>query len=63
MAVNFSELTNYKALSPSARYHQELRLAALMHDLGTFPFSHTTEMSYIEFGETTNAIRGKKFKR
>ena len=62
MAVNFSELTNYKALSPSARYHQELRLAALMHDLGTFPFSHTTEMSYIEFGETTNATRGKNLK-
>lgn len=28
-------------------YHRMLRLAALMHDLGTFCFSHTTEMAYI----------------
>lgn len=62
MAVPFSELINYSSLSSEAKYHQELRLAALMHDLGTFPFSHTTEMSYIDFGETSNNPRGKGLK-
>tara|TARA_B100000925_G_scaffold289645_1_gene272965 strand:+ start:715 stop:2142 length:1428 start_codon:yes stop_codon:yes gene_type:complete len=61
-AVPYSELTNYSSLSPEAKYHQELRLAALMHDLGTFPFSHTTEMSYIDFSETKNKPGGKNLK-
>lgn len=45
--------------SDAKTYHQSVRLAALLHDLGTFPFSHTTEMSYIRFGETTKAKNGK----
>jgi uncharacterized protein len=39
--------------------HQSLRLAALLHDLGTFMFSHTTEMAYIRYGETTHEKGGK----
>src|SRR5690606_7980638 len=35
------------------------RLAALLHDLGTFMFSHTTEGAYIRFGETTKEKNGK----
>jgi HD superfamily phosphohydrolase len=30
-----------------------------MHDLGTFCFSHTTEMAYIRFGDTTNKSGSK----
>jgi HD superfamily phosphohydrolase len=40
-------------------FHQSVRLAALMHDLGTFCFSHTTEMAYIRFGDTTNSKNSK----
>jgi len=40
-------------------FHQSVRLAALMHDLGTFPFSHTIESSYVQFGETTRQKGGK----
>ena len=29
-----------------------------MHDLGTFPFSHTTEAAYIAFAETQNNSSG-----
>ena len=39
--------------------HQSIRLAALLHDLGTFCFSHTTEMAYIRYGETTNQKNSK----
>jgi HD superfamily phosphohydrolase len=41
-------------------FHQSLRLAALLHDIGTFPFSHTTEMSYIKYGELHNTRGGQK---
>lgn len=39
--------------------HQNIRLAALLHDIGTFCFSHTTEMAYVRFGETTNKRNSK----
>lgn len=45
--------------SEAKNYHQSIRLAALLHDLGTFMFSHTTEMAYIRYGETTNDKNGK----
>jgi uncharacterized protein len=45
--------------SDAKTFHQSIRLAALLHDLGTFMFSHTTEMAYIRFGETTNEKNGK----
>lgn len=43
-----SELTTLK--TETAIYAQSVRLAALLHDIGTFPFSHTTEVSYIREG-------------
>lgn len=58
-AVSDQELFDDKNRSASKIYHQSLRIAALLHDLGMFPFSHTTEGSYIRFGETTRAKGGK----
>ncbi len=58
-AVPDGELFNDKHVSAAKTYHQSLRLAALLHDLGMFPFSHTTEMAYIRYGETTHAKGGK----
>lgn len=54
-----SELFDDKLQSPQKAFHQSIRLAALLHDLGTFMFSHTTEMAYIRYGETTNEKNGK----
>lgn len=45
--------------SSGKTFHQSIRLAALLHDLGTFMFSHTTEMAYIRYGETTKEKNGK----
>lgn len=53
-AVPEEELFDDLIDSDEKKYHQSIRLAALLHDLGTFPFSHTTEMAYIRYGETTN---------
>ncbi|HXH76021.1 MAG TPA: HD domain-containing protein [Bacteriovoracaceae bacterium] len=58
-AVSEHELLDDKFSSSEKSFHQSIRLAALLHDLGTFMFSHTTEMSYIRFGETTNEKQGK----
>ena len=58
-AVPDEELFDGSTMSTEKVYHQSVRLAALLHDLGMFPFSHTTEMAYIRFGETTNAKNGK----
>ena len=58
-AATEEELLDMTNLSPHVMFHRSLRLAALMHDLGTFMFSHTTEASYIKFGETTRQKGGK----
>lgn len=61
-AVTPDELMNPKVTSKEKTYHQAVRLGALMHDLGTFAFSHTTEAAYIHFGETTSNKNGKGLK-
>ena len=58
-AVSDEELMNDSFKSAEKNFHQSIRLGALMHDLGTFMFSHTTEGAYIKFGETTNKKNGK----
>ncbi len=58
-AVSDDELFSGDLKTKEAKLHQSLRVAALLHDIGTFPFSHTTENSYIRYGETTNQKNGK----
>ena len=58
-AVSDEELNDENNKSKAKIRHQSIRLAALLHDLGTFCFSHTTEMAYIRFGETTNQKNSK----
>lgn len=53
------DLFNDTVQSPQKDFHQSIRLAALLHDLGTFMFSHTTEMAYIRWGETTREKNSK----
>lgn len=58
-AVPDDDLFNSNINTPEKLRHQSIRLAALLHDLGTFCFSHTTEVAYIRFGETTNSKNSK----
>ena len=58
-ASSDEELFDEKVRNKKKTWHQSLRLAALLHDLGTFCFSHTTEMAYIRFGETTRSKNSK----
>jgi len=58
-SVSDTQLFDASFDSPEKKRHQSIRLAALLHDLGTFCFSHTTEMSYIRYGDTTNSKNSK----
>jgi len=62
LAVSEEELFDPRARSPEAMLHKSLRIAALLHDLGTFPFSHAIEYAYMRQGnvrEVRKASGGK----
>lgn len=41
------KLYNTKNFDDDTVFHRTMRLAAMLHDIGTFPFSHTIELAYI----------------
>lgn len=53
-AVDEQTFLDLNINTKEANYHRSVRLAALLHDLGTFPFSHTTEQAYIKFDSSRN---------
>jgi uncharacterized protein len=50
MGVSDYELFDPRATSPASMLHKSLRISALLHDLGTFPFSHAVENAYLRHG-------------
>ena len=62
LAVSDQELFDPKATSPAAMLHKSLRISALMHDIGTFPFSHVVEYAYMKHGNDDRRLptRAKK---
>ena len=50
LAVPDHELMSKKATHQKAMLHKCCRIAALLHDIGTFPFSHAIEYAYIRHG-------------
>lgn len=57
-AVPDEKLFDVRAMDPASVFHKSIRIAALLHDIGTFPFSHSIEGSYIRYGEKLEK-RGK----
>jgi HD superfamily phosphohydrolase len=59
--VSDDELFDPKAKSEAALLHKSLRISALLHDIGTFPFSHAIEFAYIRHGNDSRRApkRGK----
>lgn len=64
LAATEAELFDPKARSKDVMLHKSLRIAALLHDLGTFPFSHAIEYAYIRHGNvrTERKLKGGKTK-
>jgi HD superfamily phosphohydrolase len=56
LAVPDHELFDARATSPAAMLHKSLRISALMHDIGTFPFSHTVEYAYMRHGNDARRL-------
>lgn len=53
------DLFDPKAQYEEAVLHKSLRIAALLHDIGTFPFSHAIEFAYIRHGNDNRRSRQK----
>lgn len=49
IAATEEKLFDPKARDEKTTFHRMMRLAAMLHDIGTFPFSHSVEMGYINF--------------
>ena len=47
LATSDERLFDPKAVDETSTFHRTMRLAAMLHDVGTFPFSHSVEMAYI----------------
>lgn len=52
-AVPDHQLYDIKATDEATLFHKSVRIAALLHDIGTFPFSHTCEGAYIKHGDSS----------
>lgn len=65
LAVTDDELFNPRSRSEPAMLHKSLRIAAMLHDLGTFPFSHAVENAYMRHGNASRSerkVKGGKMK-
>jgi len=58
--VSDEELFNPRSRSKEAMLHKSLRISALLHDLGTFPFSHAIDNAYIRHGNASRSGRKAK---
>jgi HD superfamily phosphohydrolase len=47
LAAADDRLFDPKARDERTTFHRMMRLAAMLHDIGTFPFSHSVELAYI----------------
>jgi len=54
------ELFDPRTRSEAAMLHKSLRIAALLHDIGTFPFSHAIDNAYIRHGNDGRTMRQTK---
>jgi len=47
LATSDDKLFDPKVRDERTTFHRMMRLAAMLHDIGTFPFSHSVELAYI----------------
>ncbi len=60
LGVPEEELFDPRARSEAAMLHKSLRIAALLHDIGTFPFSHAIEYAYMRHGNDRRGAERRK---
>lgn len=62
-AVSDDKLFNPDLREEATNFHRTMRLAAMLHDIGTFPFSHTIELGYINHWKKQKAHGGGNGKK
>lgn len=58
-AVDFEDLCANKQ-DIQTQFHRDVRLGALLHDIGSFAFSHTIEEAYIKFDNKQKGLKREK---
>jgi HD superfamily phosphohydrolase len=61
LAAGEEKLFDPKARDEKTTFHRMMRLAAMLHDIGTFPFSHSIEMAYINFWRNQAQVTKPKY--
>ena len=61
LATTEDKLFNPRAHDEKTTFHRMMRLAAMLHDIGTFPFSHTTEIAYIAHWRNQQKVGKPKY--
>ncbi len=59
-AVDDERLFDPDNQDADTKFHRIMRLAAMLHDIGAFPFSHTVELGYINHWRKQKAHGGNK---
>lgn len=60
LSVSDNELFDPRSKNQAAMLHKSLRIAALLHDIGTFPFSHAIEHAYMRHGNDGRVLQPRK---
>ena len=60
-AVADDRLFDPKARDAQTTFHRTMRLAAMLHDIGTLPFSHTIELAYINHWKRRQGHKKSKY--
>lgn len=61
LAAHEDQFFDPKARDERTTFHRTMRLAAMMHDIGTFPFSHSVEMAYINHWRHQSQVTKPKY--
>ncbi len=61
LAATEDRLFDPKARDARTTFHRTMRLAAMLHDIGTFPFSHSVEMGYINHWRNQSQVTKPKY--
>ena len=61
LAASEEKFFDPKVRDEKTTFHRMMRLAAMLHDIGTFPFSHSIEMAYINHWRNQSQVSKPKY--
>ncbi len=61
LAVPDEKFFSTKVADEKTNFHRMMRLAAMLHDIGTLPFSHTIEIAYIQHHREQQRVKTPKY--